>query len=51
MFTADNPFKIKKKEELSKIITDDFVMRIGSFELRDFLTSILKKDPAKRPDS
>ena len=51
MFTAENPFKIKKKEELSKIVTDDFVMRMGSFEFRDFLNRVLKKDPKKRPDS
>lgn len=42
---------IKKKEDLSKIITDDFVMKSGSPELRDFLNLILKKDPNSRPDS
>lgn len=30
LFTSENPFKIKKKQELSKIVTEDFVMKTGS---------------------
>lgn len=30
LYCADNPFKIKKKEDLSKIVTQDFVMKTGS---------------------
>lgn len=51
MFTGENPFKILKKEDLSKIITEDFIMKSGSYELRDFVTMILRKDPKKRPEA
>ena len=30
LLTSDNPFKIKHQDELSKIITDDFEMKVGS---------------------
>lgn len=30
LFTAENPFKIKKKEDLSKIVTDDITIKYGS---------------------
>jgi len=51
LFTSENPFKIKSQSDLSKIITDDFVMETGSPELRSFITFILRKNPAKRPDT
>lgn len=51
LFTGDNPFRIKKKEDISKIVTEDFVMTEGSEVFRNFVTFILRKDPEKRPNA
>jgi len=51
LFTGENAFKIKKKDDLSKIVTEDFRMESGSAEIRSFVTFILHKNPAKRPDA
>lgn len=51
LVTGENPFAIRRKEDLRRIITQDFDMRVGSPELRSFISFILRKDPSKRPDS
>lgn len=51
LVTGENPFQIKKKEDLSRIITQDFEMKTGSPELRSFIGFILRKNPSKRPDA
>jgi len=30
LFTSDNPFKIKTQSDLSKVVTEDFEMQVGS---------------------
>jgi serine/threonine protein kinase len=51
LVTATDPFKIKNSDDLSRIITEDFEMHEGSPELRSFVSFILRKNPAKRPDA
>lgn len=51
LFTGENPFNIKNKEELKRIVTDEFKMSKGSMEICNFLTHCLKKNPLERPTS
>lgn len=51
LFTGNNPFNIKHKDELNKIITEEFRMSTGSLELRNFLNHVLKKNPKERPSA
>lgn len=51
LLTGDNPFKITKKSEISKIVTDKFLMDQGSTSAKDFLNNSLQKDPQKRMTS
>lgn len=51
LFTGENPFNIRNKEELRRIVTEEFRMSGGSVELCSFLTHCLKKNPLERPSS
>lgn len=51
LFTGTNPFNIKQKDELNKIITEEFKMTKGSIELQNFLSYCLKKNPKERPSA
>lgn len=51
LFSGQNPFNITKKEDISKIVTEDFKMTIGSLLFKSFVSFILRKDPNQRPDS
>lgn len=49
--TGRNPFEIKKKSDLTKIITDNVKMEGNTKEAIDFVMISLEKDPEKRPKS
>lgn len=45
LFTGCNPFDIKNKDELKRIITHEFKMIEGSIQICNFITHCLKKHP------
>lgn len=49
LMTATNPFQIRNKSDLKKIITESVQMEDGSAEARNFIMMTLEKDPDKRP--
>ena len=51
LVTRDNPFKVRKRQDLLKVINEDFTMTFGSPELRSFVTLILRKEVSKRPNA
>jgi len=51
LVTGEDPFQIKTKDDLMRVVEQDFEMHTGSVELKSFITFILRKNPSKRPDT
>ena len=51
LYTLSTPFQVRNRDELKRIVTDDFTMEEGSVELSNFLSHCLKKDPQQRPSA
>ena len=51
LMTGSSPFEIKKKSDISKIVTEEFEVKVGSEVFQNFVYFILKKDPEKRPNA
>lgn len=51
LLAGENPFCIRKREDLDKIITKNAELKVGSPEIKSFINFILRKDPKKRPDA
>lgn len=51
LLTGENPFGIRSREDLDRIITMEVDMKRGSPEMCSFINFILRKEPSRRPDA
>lgn len=49
LFTSKNPFEVRNKDELKRVVTEPFKMTVGSLEFSNFMSYCLKKLPNERP--
>ena len=49
LFFGDNPFEIRKEDDLFRVVQNEFRMKVGSLQLKTFTNLILKSEPQKRP--